>query len=147
MIDYKEYSRKRSILRKRLERTIAYSPNDTRAQAIYSRIKKETVANVRKLSPRQQARKMEILEGWLSLKSLTVKGKLEQRAKAIKRLQEEDYNISEETFDKFTEFMELSQSLLNSALYDSEEVATVATESYENPDKFFDYITEMILKE
>lgn len=142
MIDFKEYSRKRGVLRKRLERLVVKHPDNGRAVAILKRLKRETVAEIRGWTPRRQEWAMEKLEGWLGLKSLSLSGVKEQRALAIKRLQAEHYDVTDDNYDDFIKMMELSRSVLDGELYDSEEAATYATLNVSNRPAFLSYLAD-----
>lgn len=147
MIDFRDYSRKRAALKKRLERLTAKEPNNNRANAILNRLNRETVAELRRQTPRRQEMAMEKLEGWLGLKSLSLTGVKQQRKAAVKRLQEEHYGVTDANFDKFVNMMELSRSLLDAALYDSEEAATYASEHISNPAAFVDYLMSKVARD
>ena len=91
-VDYKVYSAARSILRKRLERLVAKNPDDERASSILDRLKKSlTVKQIRAMSPDQQRRAAEQVQGWLQVGALSLKGLRAQTQKALATLAEHGY--------------------------------------------------------
>lgn len=140
MIDFKDYSKKRSILRKRLERLLKAGYESTRAEAILAKLNTDTTASVRKLSERKQERKLEQLEGWLSLKSLTVTGRREQEKLTLARLQELGYKVTKENLPQLGRMMQTARAFLKGAQYDSSAVADTAIEYIDNYEGFINWL-------
>lgn len=91
-VDYKAYSAARSTLRKRLERLIAKNPGDVRASSILARLKGwMTVKQIKALSPEQQQRAAEQVQGWLQVGALSLKGVRAQTQKALATLASHGY--------------------------------------------------------
>lgn len=98
-----EYSRLRSIARKRLERLAAAGFDKT---AIYKFNKDRFITLKKVKSPQQLGALLGDVRRFLIQKSSTVKGAREVRAQAIERLRANNYNIQDDDFDNFVEFME-----------------------------------------
>lgn len=140
MVDFKDYSKKRSILRKRLERLLDAGYESTRAEAILAKLKTDTTANVRKLTERKQERKLEQIEGWLSMKSLTVTGRREQEKRALARLRELGYKVTKENLPQFGRMMQTAQAFLKGVEYDSSGIADTAVEYIDNYEGFINWL-------
>lgn len=112
----KEYSRLRAIAVKRLFRL-------TKAGFGTSSAYKYNATNTKKLSgltERQVPLALSQLARFINNPLSTVTGQKELRAQKIKKLQLEDYDVTEENFQNFTDFMELLSEQATDLQYDSE---------------------------
>lgn len=105
-MDWKQYSTKRSILVKRLERLTTARPKNKRAVQILEKVRAATVAEMRKAGDAKAERALMQIEGWLGQKSLSLTGVKASTAKAVKTLQERGWNVTLANIDKFGEVME-----------------------------------------
>lgn len=114
----KEYSRLRAIAVKRLSRL-------SKAGFGKSSAYKYNVSNTRKLSElreRQVPLALSQLARFIDNPLSTVTGQYELRTQKIKKLQSQDYDVTEENFQNFTDFMELLSEQAVDLEYDSEAV-------------------------
>ena len=112
----KEYSRLRAIAVKRLSRL-------SKAGFGKSSAYKYNATNTKKLSElsqRQIPLALSQLARFIDNPLSTVTGQKELRAQKIKKLQSEDYDVTEENFQNFTDFMELLSEQATDLQYDSE---------------------------
>lgn len=98
-----EYSRLRSIARKRLDRLEEAGFDRT---VIYKFNKERFVMLKDVKNPRQLGALLGDVRRFLIQKSSTVKGARELRNQAINRLRSSNYDISDTDFDRFVDFME-----------------------------------------
>ena len=146
MIDYKEYSKERSILRKRLERIIKAGEDDARVRSVYARVKSETVKVLRGMTEAQQRAAVVRLRGWKGLKSLTLTGIREEQTRTIQRLHEKGLTaINKNNLREFGRYMEAARAMLAGYEYDSEGVAIKANEAIETgmSDAFYKFLNDM----
>jgi len=114
----KEYSRLRAIAVKRLSRL-------TKAGFGKSSAYKYNATNTKKLSElteRQVPLALSQLARFIHNPLSTATGQYELRAQKIKKLQSYGYDVTEENFQNFTEFMELLSEQAADLQYDSEAV-------------------------
>ena len=114
----KEYSRLRAIAVKRLSRL-------SKAGFGKSSAYKYNVTNTKKLSElsqRQVPLALSQLARFIDKPLSTVTGQYELRAQKIKKLRSYDYDVTEENFQNFTDFMEL---LSFSLIFRTKSVSTV----------------------
>lgn len=114
----KEYSRLRGIAVKRLSRL-------TKAGFGKSSAYKYNATNTKKLSElteRQVPLALSQLARFIHNPLSTATGQYELRAQKIKKLQSYGYDVTEENFQNFTEFMELLSEQAADLQYDSEAV-------------------------
>lgn len=114
----KEYSRLRAIAVKRLSRL-------SKAGFGKSSAYKYNITNTKKLSElteRQVPLALSQLARFIHNPLSTVTGQYELRAQKIKKLQSYDYDVTEENFQNFTDFMELLSEQAIDLQYDSEAV-------------------------
>ena len=118
-----EYSRLRSIARKRLERLAESEYKTTQTYLRYRRaftaltdIKKGQVARV--------AKKLVEVKSFLDLQTSTVSGQKEAAMEGIRRMQEKGYDFIKTPADlrKFGEFMDYNRALKKGGMFDSERV-------------------------
>lgn len=112
----KEYSRLRAIAVKRLFRL-------SKAGFGRSSAYKYNVTNTKKLSElteRQVPLALSQLARFIHNPLSTVTGQYELRAQKIKKLRSYDYDVTEENFQNFTDFMELLSEQATDLQYDSE---------------------------
>lgn len=114
----KEYSRLRAIAVKRLFRL-------SKAGFGKSSAYKYNATNTKKLSElteRQVPLALSQLARFIHNPLSTVTGQYELRAQKIKKLRSYDYDVTEENFQNFTDFMELLSEQATDLQYDSEAV-------------------------
>lgn len=112
----KEYSRLRAIAVKRLSRLF-------KAGFGNSSVYKYNTTNTKKLSElteRQVPLALSQLARFIHNPLSTVTGQYELRAQKIKKLRSYDYDVTEENFQNFTDFMELLSEQATDLQYDSE---------------------------
>lgn len=112
----KEYSRLRAIAVKRLSRL-------SKAGFGKSSAYKYNATNTKKLSElteRQVPLALSQLARFIHNPLSTVTGQYELRAQKIKKLRSYDYDVTEENFQNFTDFMELLSEQATDLQYDSE---------------------------
>lgn len=112
----KEYSRLRAIAVKRLFRL-------SKAGFGKSSVYKYNTTNTKKLSElteRQVPLALSQLARFIHNRFSTVTGQYELRAQKIKKLRSYDYDVTEENFQNFTDFMELLSEQATDLQYDSE---------------------------
>ena len=123
-----EYSRLRSIARKRLERF---------AGSKYAKVSKTYKKNKNRFpavpdikTKRTMARKLAEVKKFLSLKTSSLSGYKQVRAERIAALQKADYTwINEDNFDMFDDFMEHNRAIKDGGQYDSERVLDLVREA------------------
>lgn len=112
----KEYSRLRAIAVKRLSRLSKAGFGNSSAY-------KYNATNTKKLSElteRQVPLALSQLARFIHNPLSTVTGQYELRAQKIKKLRSYDYDVTEENFNNFTDFMELLSEQATDLQYDSE---------------------------
>ncbi len=118
-----EYSRLRSIARKRLERLAG---SDYAGSQTYLRYRNMFIplTEIKKGSVARVSKKLTELHNFLSLETSTVSGAREVSNQRIKDLQAKGYTFikTEKDLRKFGEFMDYNRSLKKGGLYDSEKV-------------------------
>lgn len=123
-----EYSRLRSIARKRLERFGASKWAER--SNVYKRYKNQFTALPDIKRTRTVARKLIAVAKYLNLKTSTIVGFREDRKEKIAALQKHDYYwINEKNFDAFTDFMDYNRELRVGGEYDSERVLALVRET------------------
>lgn len=144
MIDFKEYSKQRSILRKRLERMKKAGHETERSKAILSRLRTETVEKVRKMSDAEQKYAMMRMRGWLNTPSLSLSGQKTHVAHVIARLHEIGYEqINSGNYDAFVHIMSMGKKMLGeSFFYSIDNVTDVAQQFAVKKDEwgFFEWL-------
>lgn len=105
-MDWKQYSAKRSTLRKRLERLTSKYPENVRAAQILEQVKRARVPELRKAGIADAEIALMQIEGWLGQKSLSLSGMKASRSKAVNTLRARGWNITESNIGKFGEVME-----------------------------------------
>lgn len=138
-----EYSRLRSIARKRLERMGA---SDFKKTQTYKRYKSRFTALPNIKTARTIARKLVEVKKFLGLRESSVSGQKELRKERIRELQESGYEwINDDNFDLFTDFMDYNRELRKGGEYDSDRVTSLVKNVYQkglDPDEVqeeFDY--------
>ena len=122
-----EYSRLRSIARKRLERFKA-SPYTGRS-TLYLEYKNVFTALPDIKRERTVARKLVQVAKFLSMETSSVSGYRAARKRRIAALRERGYTwISEKNFDLFTDFMEFNRAIRKGGGYDSERILELVRE-------------------
>ena len=123
-----EYSRLRSIARKRLERFGASKWAEK--SKVYKQYKNQFTALPDIKRSRTVARKLVAVSKFLNLKTSSIVGFREDRKAKIAALQKSGYYwISEKNFDAFTDFMDHNRELRVGGEYDSERVLDLVREA------------------
>ena len=121
-----EYSRLRSIARKRLERL---GSSKYKAGETYKHYKGRFTALPDIKTTRTVARKLVEVQKFLGLRTGTVSGTRQVRRERIQALKDRGYSfINEKNFDLFTDFMEYNKALRQGGAYDSERVLQLVRE-------------------
>lgn len=125
-----EYSRLRSIARKRLERLAG---SDYAGSQTYLRYRNMFIplTEIKKGSVARVSKKLTELHNFLSLETSSVTGARAVSNQRIKDLQAKGYTFikTEKDLRKFGEFMDYNRSLKKGGLYDSEKVIEMLDET------------------
>lgn len=117
----KEYSRLRSIARKRLERFEGTEWTDTQIYK-YNKNNFPTIANIKNID--ELYRRLDMIARFLSSKRGSVSGLKQERKANIETLHEHKYSfVNVKNFRKFADFMEATRMEAQKFLYDSNRVA------------------------
>lgn len=125
----KEYSRLRSIARKRLERFEGTEWTDTQTYKAY----KEGFKPIKDIKDERELRyQLTQVARFVTTETASVSGLEKQRKQAIETLNDRGYSfVNKKNYHKFTDFMEYVRTSSIAKLYDSNQVAEFFEESLE----------------
>ena len=123
-----EYSKLRSIARKRLERLGKSEFADSQTYLTYKdKFPSLQSGKIRKGNVSQIAKKLADVKLFLGLQTGSIKGQKEYQQKEIAALHKVGYTwINKGNFKQFIDYMEFNRSLSESEMYDSDEVQELA---------------------
>jgi len=113
-----EYSRLRAVAQKRLQRLAKSRYSGSEVYKYYN----DTFKKLKSISDKGLPEALTSINRFLSNPLSTLRGQTELRNTRIETLQSYGYNVNESNFDKVIEVMEEVRSMIQSKLYDSDQV-------------------------